>query len=476
MKRIIVSFLLCFPLLLQAEKLYINDKGEFFATEDNPIVNSEESKQEIDPIVLLSKDVKDDESKLIRFNLRSIKKRKPLPLEQNATTSKNKEALLTLKGNLRTGYIYLKEDNSLSKQSKATGGNIGFRTKNIFPGIVADVSFYAIEALGTSNTNDDFNIKAGDSTPSYGFIGKSKITGTFGNHKFRLGRQELSMPHSDSDHIRMVPNLFEAYRYAYKDFIHIGQIKSMAGWENAGDNSQFINIHEVLKITNEHNRTINKGATVIHFEDTLFNNSFEYTVFDYIIHDALNIVYLQANYKHKLSENMTLKFSGQYNSNRSTDPFIMENISYNAFDSDLVGYLASLKMETITLMLAMNKVSGSNAPLRSLGGGPYFTSMEDSTIDAIGDNDARSKMFSLHYDAHKLAPGLYLDYFYGTFASGDKTVNHVEQNFALEYKKKDLFKLTMAYTLVNNQSSAITAGASDFNLFRAFLDIPLTPN
>ena len=459
--------------LSDASTLYQDDQGKFFVIDDKHIICSKQKTISQEPISNDLKELK-KEIKDLRVMLKSLKKCQGLPTESQADTKEEKKNFFTLKGDLRTGYIYLKEDGSLSTRSKATGGNIGFTTKEIIPGVTADVSFYTIEGLGTNNTNDDFNIRAGDTTQSFGFIGESKITATFGDHRFRFGRQELDMPHDDSDHIRMLPNLFEAYRYGYKDFFHMGHIKTMAGWENNGIQTEFVNVHQVFEISDENNNSINKGISVIHFGDTIFNESFEYAVFNYMMHDALNLTYLEANYYAQLSENVKLTLAGQYDSYRSTDPFIMSNIAYSSFDSDVAGYKAALEISTVTVTLATNKASGTNAPVRSLGGGPYFTSMEDSTLDGIGTNDAVSNMLSIEYDATSITPGLNLAYFYGTFASDDKRINHAEQNFALEYEKEDTFTITMAYTLVSNEDSAITAGALDFTLFRAFLDIPLS--
>lgn len=452
MKKIIL-FLLLSSSLIQAQTL-----------KQDSITTEEKSSQ----TAPLSSDIQSlqQEIKQLRLDLKSLKKSQASVHTQEKPKSEDD---ISFEADLRTGYIYYKSDTATSTSSKSTGGHIGFTTKELIKGVKAKVNFYAVEALSTQNTNDDFNLKAGDTTQSYGFIGEAKIMATFGEHQLNLGRQKLEMAHDDSDDIRMLPNLFDAYKYGYKKF-HMVHIKSMAGWENGGDHTKFLPVHQILSITDESNQTIHKGISLIHYGDTSEDEAFDYSIYNYFIHDAVNLLYLEASYTTDISPNKKLIFSVQYDHFQDIATFTSGTL-HTSFDSTVIG--AQVNLEFIdyatTLNLATNQASGDDAPLSSLGGGPYFTSMENSVIDAVGTNDASTYLASIEYDASKHLDGLTLSYAYGTFASADKTVEHNEQDFIISYEKENSFSLFIAYTLVDN---AMHTGVADFTLARVFLDIP----
>ena len=282
------------------------------------------------------------------------------------------------------------------------------------------------------------------------------------------------MPHDDSDDIRMLPNLFEAFTYSYKDFFNIDHISTMAGWENGADHTQFVNVHQSFRITDTNKQNISSGITAAGLNYKNRSETFSFNIFDFYIHEAVNVIYIESSFTVNLLKNYNLTLSAQYDNYAGVDSFFMvdRNATFNDFDSTVTGFLAKLEFTKahLTLSFATNKVSGADAPLRSLGSGPYFSSMEYNTIDGVVTNDASSVMSSLSYDASEKIKGLKLSYFYGTFESGEKSVDLVEQNFVLEYENKDYFTLTMAYTTVEN---AISTGTADFVLFRTFLDFPI---
>ena len=381
-------------------------------------------------------------------------------------TSSKKKSSVSFDANLRAGYIHFKDSVSGSTSSKATIAKIGLNKK--FSDVLSTkLAFYTQESFGSKNTNDDFNIKSGDNTGSYGFLGEATLNADFDKHHFILGRQKMDLTHNDSDDIRLLPDLFEAYSYNYNEVIYFDHILAMAGWENGGDHTQFLNVHDVLGISDANNTSINKGISVIHTEGKSTDETFEYVLYDYIIHDALNIVYVEASYNTSISKDTKLTLAAQYDMQTSTNTFTMGS-TYTSFDSNVLGIKASLELSPLNLIvtLAGNQVSGTNAPIGSLGGGVLFTSLEYFTLDAVGTNDATAYITSLEYDAGTLLAGLSLTYYYGAFASGDKSVDAIEQNFGFEYAKDDQYTVTFAYASIDNP-----VGTSDYEQLRMFIDI-----
>ncbi len=383
---------------------------------------------------------------------------------QSAPSDKNSS--VSFDANLRAGYIHFKDSVSGSTSAKATIARIGLN-KKFSDALSTKFAFYTQESFGSDNTNNDFTIKNGDTTSSFGFLGEATLNADFDKHHFTLGRQKMDLTHNDSDDIRLLPDLFEAYSYNYNETIFFDHILAMAGWENGGNHTLFLNVHDVLGITDASSKTINKGISVIHTEGKSADETFEYALYDYIIHDALNIVYAEASYNTSISKDTKLTLAAQYDIQTSTNTFTMGS-TYTSFDSTVLGLKTSFELSPLNLIvtLAGNQVSGTNAPLGSLGGGVLFTSLEYFTLDAVGTNDATAYITSLEYDAGTLLAGLSLTYYYGAFASGDKSVDAIEQNFGFEYAKEDQYTLTFAYASVDN-----VTGTSDYDQVRMFIDI-----
>jgi imipenem/basic amino acid-specific outer membrane pore len=366
---------------------------------------------------------------------------------------------------IRTGYIYYKALHTNAANAKATGGSIGV-TKQLSKAIEAKIKFYAIEALGANNSVSDFNLNSGATTSSFGFIGEASLKAIFDGHTFSIGRQKLDLPHDDSDDIRMLPNLFEAIKYNYKDRFHLTHINSMAGWENGGEQTEFIKVHSVFGITDTQGNTIDKGISVFHTMYNTEDENFNINFYNFIIHNAMNIAYVESNYNIEFSKEYKLSISAQVDNHSDIDTFQLSGVVQNSFNSTVYGLSSALELSklNLNLTLAMNQAIGDHAPLGSLGGGPYYTSMEDSTIDAVGTSDASAYTMIVEYDASSFFYGLTLTYMYGAFQAKDLSLyKRNEQNFSLSYEE-ETFTLSAALTFVN--------GTSDFTLFRSFLDIP----
>ena len=153
-------------------------------------------------------------------------------------------------GQLRAGYIHFAEDASPHTTAYAVAGHLHLETQR-WKGLMVGAEVYTVLNLGNKqkyrNINDDFFDANGE---SFILLSQAYLDGKWGNTEIKLGRQSLDTPHADSDDIRMIPNYFEAYRVTNKDVTDLtlsaGLIHRMAGWENAVDSSEFVNIGETL--------------------------------------------------------------------------------------------------------------------------------------------------------------------------------------------------------------------------------------
>jgi hypothetical protein len=120
-------------------------------------------------------------------------------------------------------------------------------------------------------------------------------------------------------------------------------------------------------------------------------------------------------------------------------------------DADTWGVSAAVTYKAITLSAAHNRNHGSSGALASLGGGPFFTSMEDQTLDAVIGKDARSTTLGLEAE---VLDGLTLGILASDFRASSKSVYHVrENNFYLGYEYSEQLLLEAIYADIDDRNS-----------------------
>ncbi len=368
------------------------------------------------------------------------------------------DAQIHAKGQLRTGYITLKEKNQERTSAYGIGGHIHFNTKRWY-GLKLALSAYTVinPALNQNpaHINPDF---FDASNKSFALFSKAFIDGKWGNTEVKLGRQSLNTPFADGDDIRMMPNFFNAYTLTNTDIAHLtlqaGFIDKMAGWENGVDSSKFVDISEVLG-TND--------TDGIYYASARYDsNDISLSLWYYHYTDIADILYTEAGYAYALSDNIELTFGLQYSDTQASGNALLGMKDAHTFGISTQVALTSLG---ITLLGAYNKDNGkSGASDLSLGGGPYFTSMEDQTIDAIGAKGS-AWMAAVGYDLAALgAPHLNCGIAYGTFTANEANMHYHtnETDIVVEYALLDRLTMTAAYANINHKDDS----GVDFDQFR----------
>ena len=149
----------------------------------------------------------------------------------------------------------------------------------------------------------------------------------------------------------------------------------MAGWENGVNAQQFVNVGETLE-TEQIKGVSYASASYDGIKDLSLS------LWYYNYNDIANVIYAEAGYTYTFTKETTLTLGLQYDSSKETDAALLGKQDANTFGLSME--LASEEIG-VHILAAYNQDNGETGAMGlSLGGGAFFTSMEDQTLDAIG--------------------------------------------------------------------------------------------
>ena len=362
------------------------------------------------------------------------------------------------KGQLRAGYITFSQDSTSRTSGYALAGHTHFDTGR-WNGLKLGAEVYTVLNLGINQNpqyiNGDFFDENGK---SFILISQAYLDGKWGNSEIKLGRQTLDTPHADSDDIRMMPNYFEAYTIANTDIddltLRAGLIHKMAGWENAVNAQDFVNVGETLGT--EHVDGIAYAAASY---DGIKDLSLSLWYYNY--NDIANVIYAESGYAYTFSKETSLTLGLQYDSSQETGAALLGKQDANTY-----GLSMELTSEAIGIhmLAAYNQDNGETGAMGlSLGGGAFFTSMEDQTLDAIGTAGKAWLIGAGFHFSTVGIEGLHAGIAYGNFKADDASVyESSEIDAVIDYSFSDKFSTTAAYASVDFKMD----GTEDYDQFR----------
>ncbi len=363
------------------------------------------------------------------------------------------------KGQIRAGYITFSENGTSRTSSYALAGHYHFNTKR-WNGLSVGAEAYTVLNMGINqnplNINSDF---FDADNKSFIILSQAYLDGKWGNSEIKLGRQALDTPHADSDDIRMMPNYFEAYTITNTDIddltLTAGLIRKMAGWENGVDSSKFVNVHETLGTTNDTDGIYYASASYEGIKDLSLS------LWYYNYNDIANVIYAEAGYSYTFTKETTLTLGLQYDGSKETGAALLGKQDANTY-----GISMELTSEEIGvhILAAYNQDSGETGAMGlSLGGGAFFTSMEDQTLDALG---ASGKAWMIgagyHFEAIGIE-GLNTGIAYGNFKADDASLYESNEiDIVIDYSWSEKFSVTAAFASVAFKMN----GMEDYDQFR----------
>ncbi|NWF65862.1 MAG: hypothetical protein HXX81_00150, partial [Campylobacterales bacterium] len=125
-------------------------------------------------------------------------------------------------------------------------------------------------------------------------------------------------------------------------------------------------------------------------------------------------------------------------------------------DGSVYGAMASLSFNNLTLSGAYNSSSNDDGKfaINGFGGGPYFTSMDEMTIDGI--NDAKAYMIGLGYNLSSIMPhDVAIDLAYGVFEDGDNLQETKEMDIVLSGNLTNELSMEVIYANIEDDKDSL---------------------
>jgi len=218
----------------------------------------------------------------------------------------------------------------------------------------------------------------------------------------------------------------------------------MAGWENGIDSAEFINISEVLGV--------DEKTDGVYFASAIYEGieNLSISAWYYNYDDIADIFYGEIGYNYNISESIELSLGVQYDTSTASGEELLGEQSSNT-----LGVIANIDFKDlgVTALFAYNNESDeSGATELSLGGGAFFTSMEDQTIDAIGGKGS-SLLGGMAYKFDTIGvDGLVAGFAYGIFEADDSDLYETaELDIVMEYTVNEKISLVMAYSDIDDR-------------------------
>jgi hypothetical protein len=373
----------------------------------------------------------------------------------NASTVAEAFSEGSVSGEIRLGYIQQENESNPNSYATALGGILKYETApwNDFKlGVAGYISQKVPFTTGTQEKlNPDFFDADGD---SFVYVGEAYMEYADSDVTVRLGRLLIDTPFLETDDVRMLPNTFEGAMAMYhgieKTTLSAGYLQRWAGFDSPRGHTDSINEFKKFGENHDSNGVFLLGGT----NESIDNLALQ--VWGYRVDKVTDALYTDAAYTLCLSETAGIKFAAQY----ATFDEKEENIGVKSgIDGSVYGLGVNVNVGMLTLGVAMNRAfnDAGKYVMNGLGGGPYYTSMEEMTID--GMEDATAYQVSSEVDMALLGvEGLTFTALYGEFKSTPMDAKITEMDIVVMYHISETLSTDVSYAKIEDRNNNFDAG------------------
>jgi len=272
-------------------------------------------------------------------------------------------------GQVRSGYVNT-DNNANNLDSLAIGGRLGYKTSTYY-GLSGGGTFYTSQPVAGVNNN---NLFFDSNNNGYSILGEVYINAELGQTSIKFGRQEIETPFADSNDFGMIPNTYESLMIMNNSLpnttLLVSHLHRWAGVDVEPEPENFIKLN---------------GTNGVNVLGVIYSPSDKWSTqaWHYNAKSMTNTSYLETSIS--LLENLELGL--QYGNQKGDDT-----------NGKVWGLKMDYEIGNFVLSAAHNDVSDGqliNGYGSGFGGGPFYTSAEENSIDGIIDQKASA--LSLEY-------------------------------------------------------------------------------
>ncbi|HHH72703.1 MAG TPA: outer membrane porin, OprD family [Sulfuricurvum sp.] len=322
--------------------------------------------------------------------------------------------------------------------STAVGGFVGLESPQYY-GLSANAALYISQRLWGINppNNALVNTAPYDNTSGFIYFGEAALQYTYASVLLRAGRLRLQTPFADEDDIRMAPDTFEgaAGTFNTNDMtVHLLALRRWAGYDSTDDTG---NQSDFKAFAQGSKGTAALGIVYSPNEMSEFNG------WVYVADLLFDLGYLEAAGHYYFSPSLHLEWGVQYAKMAAQDA--------SGIAGSVYGAMALLHAKNVYFGGAYNRadVASGSFVTNGFGGGPYYTSLDESTIAGVselapGHNVSAYRIgggADIAWWRHDEDEGLHLEAVYGRFDLSDTDIAVKESDFLVGLGWDESFRL-----------------------------------
>jgi len=366
-------------------------------------------------------------------------------------------------GNFRLAWIDTDiVESSRDTTATALGGSFGFDTASL-NGFSLHVSAHTSQKIpllnpATLTLNGDYFNKDKD---SFTYLAESSIDYEDENFYLRIGRIKIDTPYADSDDIRMAANTFEGVWTEYKMTPELSfqgyYLSRWAGYDSGEAQDVFKRLYETQEVDESWGAL---GASA----KFAFNSDDEVSLWYYHVDKMSDIIYSEVSGHYHVNEALHVEYGFQAS-------HIQENDASH-IAGDILGCMAIVDYGDFFFGFAGNYafVDDENFITNGFGGGPYYTSLDESTIGFISEISPGMDVLSSRVGiGAKLASmgvaDLTIELVHGQLSATDRSNFIKENDIALTYEPNARTALSAVFANFDVIESQSQSDSDDFNRF-----------
>lgn len=310
----------------------------------------------------------------------------------------------------------------------AVGGFVGIATPE-WNGFSAMARVYTSQRLWGINPTDTAMVDTVpyDGTSGFTYLGEAEVRYSDEDLSFRAGRIRLQTPFADEDDIRMAPNTFEGAEASYEvdhTALHLLALNRWAGFDSTDGTGNQSGFKEFAPDS--------KGMAALGLVHSPSEKT-EYNAWGYVADRLFELIYLEAAGHHYFEPQLHLEWGVQYAQMWQRDASGVEGGVYGA--------MALMHYDNVYFGGAYNyaDVSRGGYVTDGFGGGPYYTSLDESTVAGVsglvpGQDVSVYRVgggADIAWWQHGEDEGLHLEAVYGRFDIRDSAVAVKESDVLL---------------------------------------------